>query len=377
MNNTTNLSSFPTSIDTFERMSDISGKPIADGEQSTLEKSKIYKEIIEAGNYEDAEKYLKENEDLAKCAINASMINKHSDAIVAVEENVKFKNSMNNIITTNGTASAYTLSFPDYTGYTAGDTFTIKFHTSSANSASLNINNLGAIPIAYRNKLLKYNAIKANDVFMVQYLCDAGDYIFNIIGQACPETEIYIGTDPEFDGVILYNSIDSYTNGYVGIAGDGGTKVMKNDSGIKISSPDMSPAFAEKNIGNIELYPDGSYTSPYKFNLYQRAFSITDPSAFSINPGYVHIPDTMWTDANGLTEDTVLRRLICVEGVLVTKDNYVYPIGYNDGTKYVNAYYGQTILDSSKMQVIINYTGISSSDIKAVKGILKYSTETA
>ena len=71
MNNTTNLSSFPTSIDTFERMSDISGTPIADGEQSTLEKSKIYKEIIEAGNYEDAEKYLKENEDLAKCAINA------------------------------------------------------------------------------------------------------------------------------------------------------------------------------------------------------------------------------------------------------------------------------------------------------------------
>jgi len=60
MNNTINLSSFPTSIDTFERMSDISGKPIADGEQSTLEKSKIYKEIIEAGNYEDAEKYLKE-----------------------------------------------------------------------------------------------------------------------------------------------------------------------------------------------------------------------------------------------------------------------------------------------------------------------------
>ena len=88
MNNTINLSSFPTSIDTFERMSDISGKPIADGEQSTLEKSKIYKEIIEAGNYEDAEKYLKENEDLAKCAINASMVNKHSDAIVAIEENV-------------------------------------------------------------------------------------------------------------------------------------------------------------------------------------------------------------------------------------------------------------------------------------------------
>ena len=41
MNNTINLSSFPTSIDTFERMSDISGKPIADGEQSTLEKSKM------------------------------------------------------------------------------------------------------------------------------------------------------------------------------------------------------------------------------------------------------------------------------------------------------------------------------------------------
>lgn len=92
MNNTTNLSNFPTSIDTFERMSDISCTPIADGEQSTLEKSKIYKEIIEAGNYEDAEKYLKENKDLAKCAINATMVNKHSDAIVALEETVNDNN---------------------------------------------------------------------------------------------------------------------------------------------------------------------------------------------------------------------------------------------------------------------------------------------
>ena len=46
MNNTINLSSFPTSIDTFERMSDISGKPIADGEQSTLEIMKMQKNIL-------------------------------------------------------------------------------------------------------------------------------------------------------------------------------------------------------------------------------------------------------------------------------------------------------------------------------------------
>ena len=88
MADTTSLSSFPTSIDTFERMSDISSKPVAEGQQSTLEKSKIYKEMIEGGNYEDAEKYLKENEDLARCGINAIMINKHSDAIVAAEENI-------------------------------------------------------------------------------------------------------------------------------------------------------------------------------------------------------------------------------------------------------------------------------------------------
>ena len=73
MNNTINLSSFPTSIDTFERMSDISGKPIADGEQSTLEKSKIYKEIIEAGNYEDAEKYIGKKADKNRKIYNGMM----------------------------------------------------------------------------------------------------------------------------------------------------------------------------------------------------------------------------------------------------------------------------------------------------------------
>lgn len=80
MADTTSLSSFPNNIDTFDRVSDISEQ------QGTLEKSQKYKKKIDDGKYADAEKYLRDNEDLAQCAINASMFNKHSDAIVALEE---------------------------------------------------------------------------------------------------------------------------------------------------------------------------------------------------------------------------------------------------------------------------------------------------
>lgn len=80
MADTTSLSSFPNNIDTFDRVSDLSVQ------QGTFAKAKTYKSYIDAENYSQAEQYLKSNPDLAGCAVNAGMYNKHSDAIVALEE---------------------------------------------------------------------------------------------------------------------------------------------------------------------------------------------------------------------------------------------------------------------------------------------------
>lgn len=80
MADTTSLSSFPNNIDTFDRVSDLSVQ------QGTFAKAKTYKSYIDAENYSQAEQYLKSNPDLARCAVNAGMYNKHSDAIVALEE---------------------------------------------------------------------------------------------------------------------------------------------------------------------------------------------------------------------------------------------------------------------------------------------------
>lgn len=82
MADTTRLTSFPNKVDTFERVSDLSAQ------QGTFAKSNHYKSLIDSGKYNEAEQYLRDNEDLARCAVNASMHNKHSDALVALEENV-------------------------------------------------------------------------------------------------------------------------------------------------------------------------------------------------------------------------------------------------------------------------------------------------
>ena len=81
------LSTYPTSVDTFNRISDL--------DENTLKKSNQYKKLVNAGNYAGAKAYLNdvENADLKQCAISADIVNKHSDAIVAIEndinENVK------------------------------------------------------------------------------------------------------------------------------------------------------------------------------------------------------------------------------------------------------------------------------------------------
>lgn len=77
------LSTFPSAIDTFKRYSDL--------DAATLKKAETYKGYIEAGDYTTAEQYLndEDNEDLASCGIGADIINKHSDAIVALEEESK------------------------------------------------------------------------------------------------------------------------------------------------------------------------------------------------------------------------------------------------------------------------------------------------
>lgn len=71
------LSSYPASVDNFNRISDL--------DENTLAKSKIYKNFIEDGDYVAAEAYLDNNYDLKQCAVGADIINHHSDAITATE----------------------------------------------------------------------------------------------------------------------------------------------------------------------------------------------------------------------------------------------------------------------------------------------------
>lgn len=86
----TSLSSFPNSVDTFKRYSDLTA--------DTMVKAERYKEFIETEQYETAMEYLnlKENEDLRDCGINAEIINKHSDAIVEIEKDINNTKSQTN-----------------------------------------------------------------------------------------------------------------------------------------------------------------------------------------------------------------------------------------------------------------------------------------
>lgn len=76
------LSSYPTVVDNFDRISDLD-------KDSTMIKAVQYKSYINSGNYTAAENYLKNNPDLKQCAISAEIVNKHSDAIVAIENDIK------------------------------------------------------------------------------------------------------------------------------------------------------------------------------------------------------------------------------------------------------------------------------------------------
>lgn len=75
------LSTYPTTVDTFNRISDLD-------KDSTMIKARQYKSYINADNYIAAENYLKNNPDLKQCAISAEIVNKHSDAIVAIENDI-------------------------------------------------------------------------------------------------------------------------------------------------------------------------------------------------------------------------------------------------------------------------------------------------
>lgn len=71
------LSTYPTTIDTFDRYSDL--------DATTMAMAEIYKGYIDAGQYDVAATYLTDNPSLEACGITAEIINKHSDAIVAIE----------------------------------------------------------------------------------------------------------------------------------------------------------------------------------------------------------------------------------------------------------------------------------------------------
>lgn len=146
MANATNLSGFPATIDSFDRVSDL--------DEETLAKSEIYKNLINSGHYEDAEQYLEDNPDLAECAINATMINKHSDAIVAIEnETIKKKPNYYGVCTTSTSSNIKTTTINNLV-LRDGVEITVLFSNDlgdpSMSTVYLNVNNTVDGIIRYR-----------------------------------------------------------------------------------------------------------------------------------------------------------------------------------------------------------------------------------
>ena len=73
----TPLSKFPTEIDVFDRMTDV--------DISTWPLVIEYENYLADGDFTAAAKIIKDNPDVKNTIINADLINKHADAIMAVE----------------------------------------------------------------------------------------------------------------------------------------------------------------------------------------------------------------------------------------------------------------------------------------------------
>ncbi|MCI8306721.1 MAG: hypothetical protein HFH14_01605 [Lachnospiraceae bacterium] len=286
MSDTTKLSSFPDRVDTFERVSDLSVQ------EGTFEKSKIYKGYIDSENYSQAEQYLKDNEDLARCAVNAGMFNKHSDALTALETEFM-------LLSTKGTSSAYTITCDWCNEYILNRKYIIKFHTHCSANATININNLGAVPIKYNNTNIKAGMINANNIFIVQYQYYNSSYSFNIIGQTIGGLEVPNVNDPT-----TWLTITGTSGKSVGFDGAGGAKVRRTSSGnIEIKAPlDTSPTANEKEIGTF--CGEKMYQKVYKINHipYSNTYSldISDISATSI----IDISGIIKTKKDGVPEFT-------------------------------------------------------------------------
>lgn len=248
MADTTSLSSFPNKIDTFERISDLSIQ------QGTFEKAKTYKNFIDDKNYSGAEQYLKSNPDLARCAVNASLFNKHSDALTALEN----ESLREEILITTGTTtsspigvSAYTVSCDWCEKYIVNKNYTFKFHESCNANATININNLGVIPIKYNNQNVEYRTIRKNNILTMQYqYCEDG-YFFNIIGQLNDNWTLEVPDVNDPDVWITTKGL--HTPSSIGFHGTGGARVKRTSkSTIVIDAPyDTSPTLDKRKIGTF------------------------------------------------------------------------------------------------------------------------------
>lgn len=279
------LSTYPTSVDTFNRISDL--------DENTLKKSNQYKKLVNAGNYAGAKAYLNDegNSDLKQCAINAEIVNKHSDAIVAIENDIN-DNVKSNINDINQSVN----DIENKLGYKIDNV---------ADGVSLTINNKTPILIKGSGKTTVYD-----------YNNSGNSIIINTSKFICPN--IKRTDDTHVSDKIVYLSDEAY--------------------------------------------------SLFESSFYGQGFSTYGDSLY-----YYIVPNTKWfnTDGQSITKKNLLP--YSIEGGIMTSGSGAkwFPFGYNDGSKSVNASFKQHISDITCMQLVVECTGFSSTNISTY-GIIKY-----
>lgn len=359
------LTNFPNSIDTFGRVSDL--------DKNIFNKAKEYKKKLDSGDYTGAETYLKANQDLARCGIDATTINRHSDAITALEtETLQLKTNIGDssgsetISRTSGTGSAYTTTCSWYTEkrYVHEQRFTIQFHTENAASATLNINGLGARDIVYGNSKLTAGQIRENDILLLQaniYNEQTGN--FQVIGQI-QTTDLTADTSNNTATIkpLINGNTPTAIQG-IKLKGTGGVKITRpGEHEIDINTVEFPYNASDKTKLQIGILTHSTET----FKIYTDAFYKTTDFT---SPITISAP---WYKKDGcFLNERGWRHLIGVEGSIITKYRQMYPIGYNGNGIKVNACLEHATAGNDYV-VQIKHEGIEPTNIIAVIGIIKY-----
>ena len=269
MANTTSLSGFPATIDSFDRVSDL--------DEETLAKSEIYKDLINNGDYDDAEQYLEDNPDLAQCAINAAIINKHSDSIVALEnETVKKKNNYFGVCSSLTSSDVKTVSinggnFILEDGVEVTVRFLNDFGSPVMSLIYLNVEDTANVEIHYKGNQLPGGFALGNDPY----------YLPSIQAEQIVTFKYFGGGNP------YWNVIGNLDNA-------GSCLMLGLNSDFKQYTP------AKNNLKTINITPDSIGAAIYQHDAWTPQLLWTNPNTGNTETASTSAANGNWYVIGGL-----------------------------------------------------------------------------